>query len=70
MAGEHNAATEEEGECCREEVAGFCEHNIRCFRPILTGRGRQEAKRPRKWGGGGDVLKEREEKRIESLDLG
>ena len=39
-------------EYCREEEA-FCQHNIRCFRPILTGRGRQEDKRPTKCGGGG-----------------
>ena len=31
----------------RMQGGAFCQHNIRCFRPILTGRGRREDKRPK-----------------------
>ena len=48
-------------EYCREEKA-FCEHNIRCFRPILTVRGGQEDKRPTKCGG---IFYKRKERRGE-----
>ena len=53
-------------EYCREEKA-FCEHNIRCFRPILTVRGGQEDKRPTKCGG--YFVREKREggERIEAL---